>query len=115
MIEALRTVGLPDRLTPQERNAVLASDLPVAEIAGCMAAIRDQQLGDQWDRDHLTVNQGVKLHRSWKTRPRLNGHILGTVDAFLDSFGPKEAPDDPRGLHRALPAPGVALPPARRQ
>jgi hypothetical protein len=68
MVDALRAVDLPSRLTPPERTALLGSDLPPEEIAATMLVVADGKLGDQWDRDHLTIHQGIKLHRSWKAR-----------------------------------------------
>jgi len=75
MVDALRGVGLPDRLTPQERNALLGNpDIPAGEIAACLRAVADHALGDRWDQEHLTVNTAIKLHRGWKTRQQRNGH-----------------------------------------
>jgi hypothetical protein len=84
MVDALRGVGLPDRLSPQERNALLGNpDIPVDEIAACLAAIRDHQLGDRWDADHLTVNTGIKLHRGWKTRKQTGNGLPASARDVL--------------------------------
>ena len=114
MIDALKAVDLPSKLTAQERSALLASDIPAPEIAACMRAVADHRLGDQWDRDHLTVNQGIKLHRGWKTRQDSPRPMNGTTGAFARwlSKSAQEEParaDDQAPVRRALPPPGSGL------
>lgn len=114
MIDALRDVKLPDKLTPQERSALLDSELPVEEIAACMAAISARKLGDQWDRDHLTVNQGIKLHRGWKSRQSQPAPRGGVTGAFVNwaNTQPEETTThahDHRPIRRPLPPPGSGL------
>ena len=112
MIDALKAVGLPSELTAPERSALLATDLPAAEIAACMQAINEGALGDQWDRDHLTVNQGIKLHRGWKTRQQAPPPApTGTTGAILRwsqnrrNREENARADDRRPVRPALPSP----------
>jgi len=123
MIDALKAVDLPSKLTAQERSALLACDLPAPEIAACMKAIDDGALGDQWDRDHLTVNQGIKLHRGWKARqgkpaPTKKTTPTGLPDTVETGFRwmqmskareERDRADDAGGVLPALRAPDPRL------
>ena len=109
MIDALRAVGLSSELTAPERSALLASSIPAAEIAACMKAVAEHQLGDKWDFDHNTVNTSIKLHRGWKTRqngaPAQASRVLDEGERWAAKMTDKENARDARRVHPALPAP----------